>query len=75
MNCGTWFKRRVHYIEVSVVEAATQRTVWRVQFHHGAGVQIPDYASRSQKFIRWFPDSSAVTIPLGSEKQVTLPVP
>ena len=75
LSRGTMFSGRVQYVELLVVESATEREVWRVHFRHQGSAKVPDFGDRSQKFIKWTQDSSSVTIPVGVERQVTLPVP
>jgi hypothetical protein len=76
LNQNTLFNGRVQYIELLVTEPAAKREVWRVQFHHDASGKVPHYGDRSEKpFIEWAQDSRSVTIPVGVEQQVKLPMP
>jgi hypothetical protein len=76
LNQNTLFNGRVQYIELLVTEPAAKREVWRVQFHHDASANVPQYGERREKpFIKWAQDSRSVTIPVGVEQQVTLPIP
>lgn len=64
-----------HWIEIRVTEEATEREVWRVVYRHPLGADVPDYGSRSARFIKWSADSSAVTIPVAGEQTMTFAVP
>jgi hypothetical protein len=75
LSRGTLLKGRVQYIELLVVDATKDLEVWRLEFRPEIGVKIPDYGDRSkQPTIDWAKDSSAVTIPVGIDRKVTLPV-
>jgi hypothetical protein len=75
LSRGTLFNGRSQYIELRVVESASDRELWRSEFHHESNLKVPDYGDRSQpQSIDWARDSSAVTIPIGIEKSLTIPV-
>jgi hypothetical protein len=74
MTRGTWLDGRREYLELEVIESSTQRVLWQVEYHPQPG-DAPDYGDRSQRFITWTADSSSVRFPIGSDEQITLPVP
>lgn len=75
MSIGTWFQGRDRYIKLSVVESATDREVWQIQYRDKLGGKVPDYSIRGKHFINWEQDSSSVTIPISGVRKVTLNLP
>jgi hypothetical protein len=75
MSAGTWFHGRDRYIKLSVVESATEREVWQIQYRDKLGAKVPDYSIRGKHFINWAKDSSSVTIPTSDDRKVTLNLP
>jgi hypothetical protein len=75
MSIGTWFHGRDRYIKLSVLESATEREVWQIQYRYKSGTKVPDYSIRGKHFINWAQDSSSVTIPTSDDRQVTLNLP
>jgi hypothetical protein len=64
-----------HSIELSVVEKESGRDIWRMEWNHPSGANVPDYAMRANiKFVVWAGDSSSVTIPIINNQQLVLPV-
>jgi hypothetical protein len=75
LSRGTLFNGRIQYIGLRVVESTSDRELWHSEFFHDANLKVPNYGDRSQPpSIDWKQDSSAVTIPIGRGKSVTLPV-
>ncbi len=74
MHRGTLLGDRDRYIEISVTEVDTGRNVWHVVYRTPIGLQVPHYGARGVRFVTWAADSSAVTIPVAGEKQITFPV-
>lgn len=75
MSRGTWWGSRIKYIDLRVEALATHQTLWQAEYQYSNPVGLPDYGSRQQHFITWAADSSAVTIPIGLDRQITLPLP
>ena len=75
LSAGTWAGSREQYIQVRIVEEASDREVWRVVRPHSALATVPDYGSRADRFLVWAADSSSVTVPVGGGQQLILPVP
>jgi hypothetical protein len=75
MSRGTWFHGRDRYLKLSVVESATEREVWQIQYRYKLGTEVPDYSIRGKHFINWAQNSSSVTIPTSEDRKVTLNLP
>jgi len=76
MNRGTFLNGRVNYIQLTVVEKSTGHEIWHVKHYHTGDANVPDYGDRShERFIKWAPDSSSVTIPIANGREQTFAVP
>jgi hypothetical protein len=70
-----WRGQREWYLEVTVVEKTSQRSVWRATYHHLKAANVPDYGRRGERFIMWAADSASVTVPVQDGRQLVLAIP
>jgi hypothetical protein len=71
----TWRGQRERYLEVTIVEKTSQRSVWRATYHHLKTANVPDYGRRGKRFIMWADDSTSVTVPIQDGRQLVLAIP
>jgi hypothetical protein len=72
---GTLLNGRVRYVEVEVTDRGSGKTIWTFRRYGSSSETVPDFENRSRRHLRWTPDSSAVSVPVGGVSDVTLPVP
>jgi hypothetical protein len=71
----TWRGQREQYLEVTIVEKTSQRSVWHATYHHLKTANVPDYGRRGERFIMWAADSASVTVPVQDGRQLVLAIP
>ena len=72
---GTWFRGRVDYVEVTIIELSTGKTVWEVKRFPLSGERPPDFSDRSKRHITWASDSGSVSVPVGGPVDAVWMVP
>ncbi len=75
MTRGTLDGRRVRYIELKLVRNSDEATVWSEEIVTSGSASIPSYGDRSQRFIRWLPDSSSFQVPVQDGLVRKVPIP
>jgi hypothetical protein len=48
LSRGTLFNGRIRYIELRVVDVASDRELWRSEFYNESNLKVPDYGDRSR---------------------------
>jgi hypothetical protein len=72
---GTWSLEREHYIELKLVRALSNETVWRREHAVTPDDEVPPYGSRERRFISWADDSRSFEVPLPGGERAKVRVP
>lgn len=72
---GTWRRGRIDYVEIKVIEIATDDVIWQSIRYPMPSETLPRYREVEQESIVWAPDSKSVTINVGGNVGTTWSVP